>query len=305
MRSLTRPPGRRLLRALLRSPTRRRPRTPRPRATPSLRPTPLRLRLRLPLPRLPVRRRAHLSTVRRLGRRLRSVAGSEDHLTSGIVARRDVRPLFSGSLVKQRRTICIPPRDSGEGGPRSCAVGGALDSTLLLALQDFPHRPRPLHHASHGPPSPLSRGRMRDSIPAMRFASEFLFKRHESFASNGREAFHFYLPWKTREAERRTAHLRYPHLKEMQARSFATARLSALLRGYPLRFVTPTRPGPRFLESPDANGRTLSDASAAGILQSDHAPDGAMPKPLANKSDWLSSARTAPAPSIGVTGRCP
>src|ERR1700728_3485728 len=137
---------------------------------------------------------------------------------------------------------------------------------------------------------------------------------HPSFCSSGTKVLprtdgrHFifiYLPWKTREAERRTAHLRYPHLKEMRARSFATARLSALLRGYALRFVTPTRPGPRFLESPDANGRTLSDASAAGILQSDHAPDGAMPKPLANKSDWLSSARTAPAPSIGVTGRCP
>src|SRR5580692_9522541 len=73
----------------------------------------------------------------------------------------------------------------------------------------------------------------------------------------------------------------------MRARSFATARLSALLRGYALRFVTPTRPGPRFLESPDANGRTLSDASAAGTLQSDHAPDGTMPRPPASKSDEL------------------
>jgi len=89
-------------------------------------------------------------------------------------------------------------------------------------------------------------------------------------------------PLKTREAERRTAHLRYLHLKEMQARSFATARLSALLRGYAPGLFIPTRPGPRFLESPDANGRTLSDASAAGTLQSDHAPDGTMPKPPAS-----------------------
>jgi hypothetical protein len=96
---------------------------------------------------------------------------------------------------------------------------------------------------------------------------------------------HFIFASLKREAERRTAHLRYLHLKEMQARSFATARLSALLRGYALRLFTPTRPGPRFLESPDANGRTLSDASAAGTLQSDHAPDGTMPKPLADKSD--------------------
>jgi hypothetical protein len=41
----------------------------------------------------------------------------------------------------------------------------------------------------------------------------------------------------------------------------------------------PTRPGPRFLESPDANGRTLSGTSAASTSQSGHAPDGLMPKP--------------------------
>jgi hypothetical protein len=91
-----------------------------------------------------------------------------------------------------------------------------------------------------------------------------------------------HLPLKTREAERRTAHLGYLHLKEMQARSFATARLSALLHGYALRLFTPTRPGPRFLESPDTNGGPLSDASAAGTLQSDHVPDGSMPRPPAS-----------------------
>jgi hypothetical protein len=108
-----------------------------------------------------------------------------------------------------------------------------------------------------------------------------LFKRHESLPrTDGRRS--FLPPLKTREAERRTAHHGYPHRKEMRARSFATARLSALLRGYALRFVTPTRPGPRFLESPDANGRTLSDASAAGTLQSDHVPDGTMPRPPAS-----------------------
>src|SRR5580658_6615938 len=129
----------------------------------------------------------------------------------------------------------------------------------------------------------------------MRFASGFLFTGQEKVPQTDGRRFIFPPP-STREAERRTAHLRYPHRKEMQARSFATARLSALLRGYALRLFTPTRPGPRFLESPDANGRTLSDASAAGTLQSDHAPDGTMPKPLADKSDGLSSARTAPAP---------
>src|ERR1700722_13912978 len=100
------------------------------------------------------------------------------------------------------------PHHSGEGGlggpwppsikstPRrsvgygSCAVGGALASTPLLTPQNFPHGPRPLHHASHGPPHPLSWGRMQNIlVPAMRFASESSFK-PRSFASNGREAFH-------------------------------------------------------------------------------------------------------------------
>jgi hypothetical protein len=45
-----------------------------------------------------------------------------------------------------------------------------------------------------------------------------------------------------------------------------TARLSALLRGHAPGF--PTRPGPRFLEPPDANGRTLSGTSAASTSQS-------------------------------------
>src|SRR5579862_75917 len=45
--------------------------------------------------------------------------------------------------------------------------------------------------------------------------------------------------------------------------------------GAPLRLL---RPGLRFLESPDANGRTLSGTSAASTSQSGHAPDGLMPE---------------------------
>ncbi len=44
------------------------------------------------------------------------------------------------------------------------------------------------------------------------------------------------------------------------------------------RFDPSTRPGPRFLESPGANGRTLPGASAASTSHSDHAPEGTMPK---------------------------
>ena len=52
-------------------------------------------------------------------------------------------------------------------------------------------------------------------------------------------------------------------------------------------FYPSTRLGPRFLESPDANGRTLSGASAASTSQSGHAPDGTMPRAARRRSVWL------------------
>ena len=62
---------------------------------------------------------------------------------------------------------------AGRGGPRSCAVGGAFASTRLLASQKFLQGPRPLHHASHGPPSPTIVGAdANDLILAMRSAPE-------------------------------------------------------------------------------------------------------------------------------------
>jgi hypothetical protein len=65
-----------------------------------------------------------------------------------------------------------------------------------------------------------------------------------------------------------------------------TARLSALLRGHAPGFL-PTRPGPRFLESPDANGRTLSGTSAASTSQSGTCRTGRCPSRLKAKSDEL------------------
>jgi len=65
-----------------------------------------------------------------------------------------------------------------------------------------------------------------------------------------------------------------------------TARLSALLRGHAPGFL-PTRPGPRFLESPDANGRTLSGTSAASTSQSGTRRTGRCPNRLQAKSDEL------------------
>jgi hypothetical protein len=55
------------------------------------------------------------------------------------------------------------------------------------------------------------------------------------------------------------------------------ARLSALLRGIRRGFSPGSAKGPRFLESPGANGRTLPGTSAASTSQSDHAPDGSLP----------------------------
>ena len=52
--------------------------------------------------------------------------------------------------------------------------------------------------------------------------------------------------------------------------------------------------GPRFLESPDPNGRTLSGASAASTWQSGHAPDGRCPKPPGSRLQARSGNRTRP-----------
>jgi hypothetical protein len=62
------------------------------------------------------------------------------------------------------------------------------------------------------------------------------------------------------------------------------ARLSALLRGHAPGLL-PTRPGPRFLESPDANGRTLSGTSAASTSRSDTRRTGRCPGRLQAKRD--------------------
>ena len=64
----------------------------------------------------------------------------------------------------------IPPRDSGEGGPRGARWAGRGPSTLLLRSTTKRRVRRPLHHATRGPPPPLSRGRMQ-TIPVLARAS--------------------------------------------------------------------------------------------------------------------------------------
>jgi hypothetical protein len=67
----------------------------------------------------------------------------------------------------------IPPRDSGEGGPRVCAVGGASESKLILQSKRSADTRAPstilrCYAASDGPPPPLARGRMSGIVLAMR-----------------------------------------------------------------------------------------------------------------------------------------
>ena len=122
----------------------------------------------------------------------------------------------------------------------------------------------------------------RNCIAAMRLASGSASRK---LASNGREAMSL-LPKEGGGAPNGAPRL--PRL-DGQARprpNKRTARLSALLRGHAPGFL-PTRPGPRFLESPDANGRTLSGTSAASTSQSGTRRTGRCPNRLQAKSDEL------------------
>jgi hypothetical protein len=105
------------------------------------------------------------------------------------------------------------------------------------------------------------------------------------------------VPPKKREAERRKAHHGFRPAAEEESLPANAASTIASSRercgieaAAPSPFGAPPRPcaegfiprlgsGPRFLESPDPSGRTLSGTSAASTWQSGHAPDGRCPKP--------------------------
>ena len=111
----------------------------------------------------------------------------------------------------------------------------------------------------------------RNCIAAMRFASGSSFTLSRKLASNGREAKSLLPKMSLLPQEGGGAPNGAPRLPRRDARARPrpdkrTARLSALLRDHAPGF--PTRPGPRFLESPDAKGRTLSGTSAASTSQS-------------------------------------
>ena len=113
---------------------------------------------------------------------------------------------------------------------------------------------------------------------------------------------------KRREAERRQAHQTGPHRRRQvyaSLRKPSADAARAVLFSSPLarlrregarsplgapprhspRFYPRLGSGPRFLESPDPNGRTLSGTSAASTSRSDHAPDGSMPRTARTRGD--------------------
>jgi hypothetical protein len=67
-------------------------------------------------------------------------------------------------IASSRRAVCFPPRDSGEGGPRVCAVGGVLRCTQV--------RPRKRTVASHAPSTTLRSLRELRAVPLPRFTGE-------------------------------------------------------------------------------------------------------------------------------------
>src|SRR5208282_6562557 len=97
-------------------------------------------------------------------------------------------------------------------------------------------------------------------------------------------------PSKTREAERRQTHPTGDRIEPMRRALvlFSSPACAEEDRGSALAFrrstaafeaVTPRPdPGPRFLEPPGANGRTLPGTSAASTSRSGHVPDGTMPR---------------------------
>jgi|GEM_PF-6416519 len=124
----------------------------------------------------------------------------------------------------------------------------------------------------------------RNCIAAMRLASGSFFTLAKKACLERTGGDVFAPPRGRRSAERRTTVAAPRWAGAAAARYKRTARLSALLRGHAPGFL-PTRPGPRFLESPDANGRTLSGTSAASTSRSGTRRTGRCPNRLQAKRD--------------------
>ncbi len=209
----------------------------------------------------------------------------------------------TGSSFRRPHGACVssPPR-AGEMASEATPEGVSLGRcTNVIAAGPLPTLPR-------------KRERVSFILLAMRLCIRVLLTPLQESPSC--------LPFpKGREAERRTAHHGFRPAAERKAcqRMRRAPSLVSRKRGIktaaPSPFGAPPRScaegpdprlgsGPRFLESPDPNGRTLSGTSAASTWQSDHAPDGRCPEPPGSR---VTSPIREPHPPhrSAVTGRRP
>ncbi len=189
---------------------------------------------------------------------------------------------------RSRRASFLAPRQRGRGDRASCAVGGARDSTIASATTTKLHLERPPPPRFAWSPSPRFAGadeffpvlamrlRIRVLLTPLKKALPVPPKRREA---ERRKAHHGFRPAAERKACQRMR--RAPSLPPANGAGSKRRRprLSAPHRGTRRGSDPRLGSGPRFLESPDPNGRTLSGTSAASTWQSGHAPDGRCPKP--------------------------
>jgi hypothetical protein len=155
-------------------------------------------------------------------------------------------------------------------------VGGVLASIHLLTPQNVSDGPRPLHHASRGPPPPYrgadakQRSRSRDAT-----ASELVLKPHENFRSQHRSSSegagggagavticassHDVSVRKKKEAERRKTLIRILCTLRYSSRLARRARQSAFHHGSCQRDASPQG---------SASGQASCDAVFAGVTRS-------------------------------------
>src|SRR5580704_11597913 len=88
-------------------------------------------------------------------------AGEGDHWSS-----RSERTVVEGALDSPLRCCCRSVKADKFNSLKARNDSSSLSSALNPASSKSRRRPRPFHHASRGPPSPLSRGRMKVTRPA-------------------------------------------------------------------------------------------------------------------------------------------
>jgi hypothetical protein len=197
-----------------------------------------------------------------------------------------MRPLHHGSLASRAPVVPLPRY---RGGGKNAFSSSRRYHARASLLSDPPCQTATHSHVIHRKPGhDDAELHSRDATSIRVF-----FHASRKLASNGREAMSLLpkmslLPQRgRRSAEWRTNGCRASMRRRGRGPiNKRTARLSALLRGHAPGFL-PTRPGPRFLESPDANGRTLSGTSAASTSQSGTRRTGRCPSRLQAKSDEL------------------